>query len=202
MKSTLKNVLTLTLITLVAGFLLGYVYDITKQPIADMAERTKQEAYKTVFPSATSFDASDELNVDKANGIVEANGIGGVVINEALYALDNSGNKLGLVITATTKEGYGGDIKISMGIDNEGTMLGVEILSISETAGLGMKANTDEFKGQFRDKKVSQFSYTKTGATQDFEIDALSGATITTKAFVNAVNAGVCYANEIGGTEE
>lgn len=199
MKSAIKNVLTLTLITLVAGFLLGYIYDITKEPIAQMAEKTKQEAYKTVFPQAVSFGTDSAIDVSAAETILASNGIQGVSIDEAVNALDANGNELGMVVTATSHEGYGGDITISMGIDDTGRMLGVEILEISETAGLGMKANTDEFKNQFKDKTVSQFSYTKAGASQDFEIDALSGATITTKAFVNAVNAGIAFHNEMGG---
>ena len=56
-----------------------------------------------------------------------------------------------------------------------------------------MRANTDEFKGQFANKQVEQFTYTKTGAKSDCEIDALSGATITTKAVLNAVNGGLLY---------
>ena len=72
-----------------------------------------------------------------------------------------------------------------------------QILSISETAGLGMKADTDDFKGRFSNKKVAQFNYTKSGATAEYEIDALSGATITTNAMVNAVNAGLSYAKSL-----
>jgi len=199
MKKAIKNVLALTLITLVAGLLLGYVYDITKKPIEDMAEKTKQEAYIKVFPGAASFAEDTGKSLEKANDVVASNGISGVDILEVLDAVDSAGNKLGIVVTAVSHEGYGGDIKISMGIDSTGCLLGVEILSISETAGLGMKADTDEFKNQFKNKTVSQFSFTKTGATQDFEIDALSGATITTKAFINGVNAGVAYANSQGG---
>ena len=86
-----------------------------------------------------------------------------------------------------------------MGIDNEGTVKGIEMLKISETAGLGMKAKEDRFKDQFKNKNVAQFSYTKTGAASDFEIDAISGATITTKAVTNAVNTGLEYFARIGG---
>ena len=62
-----------------------------------------------------------------------------------------------------------------------------------------MKADTPEFKEQFKDKQVSQFSYTKSGASQEYEIDALSGATITTNAMTNAVNAGLIYFQNITG---
>ena len=103
------------------------------------------------------------------------------------------------MINVTSHEGYGGDITVSMGIDNEGTVKGIELLKISETAGLGMKAKEPAFKDQFKDKNVTQFAYTKTGASSDFEIDAISGATITTKAVTNAVNAGIEYYAVLGG---
>ena len=75
----------------------------------------------------------------------------------------------------------------------EGTVTGVEILSISETAGLGMRAAEEEFKGQFRNKAVDQFAVTKAGASAENEIDAISGATFTSSAVTNGVNAGICF---------
>ena len=123
----------------------------------------------------------------------------GVDVDSAVSADDASGNKMGYVINVTSHEGYVGDISISMGIDDQGTVKGIEILKISETAGLGMKAKEDSFKGQFKDKNVTQFSYTKSGASADFEIDAISGATITTKAVTNAVNAGLECFRSLGG---
>ena len=86
-----------------------------------------------------------------------------------------------------------------MGIMNDGTINGIEFLSLSETAGLGMKADTDEFKSQFKGMHVASISYTKTGKQNDYEIDAISGATITTSAVTNAVNAGLTYFNTIAG---
>ena len=80
--------------------------------------------------------------------------------------------------------------------DRDGTVNGIKILSISETAGLGMRATEESFYGQFAGRKVENFSYTKTGATADDEIDAISGATITTRAMTNGVNAGLAYFSE------
>ena len=197
MGSFVKNVLCLTVITVVAGFGLGYVYDITKEPIERMEENTRLEAFRAVFPEASSF--SDGEDTGSADTVLASAGVTGVDIDSAVKACDASGSTLGYVINVTTHEGYGGDISISMGVDNDGMVKGIEILSISETAGLGMKAKESRFKDQFKDKKVTQFSYTKTGAASDFEIDALSGATITTKAVVNAVNAGLAYDHSIGG---
>ena len=80
-----------------------------------------------------------------------------------------------------------------MGVQNDGTLNGISILSISETAGLGMKATTDSFKDQFKNKNVEKFTYTKTGSTSDDQIDAISGASFTSRAVTGAVNAALAY---------
>ncbi len=197
MNSTFKNILCLTIITLVAGFGLGFVYDITKEPIARMEENTKLEAYKAVFADADHFDEVSDMTGEDGPS---ANMTGSAVdIDSVVVAMDAANSPVGYVINVTSHEGYGGDITLSVGIDNNGTVRGMEILDISETAGLGMRAREDKFKDQFRNKAVSQFTYTKTGATQDFEIDAISGATITTKAVTNAVNAAIAYYSTLGG---
>lgn len=198
MSNSFKNILCLTVITIIAGFGLGYVYDITAEPIRRMEEATKTEAYKSVFPEASGFDESqDPLN--QADGPTSALALNGCDIDSVVIARDSAGNSLGYVINVTTHEGYGGDISLSVGIDNEGVVKGMEILDISETAGLGMKAKESGFKDQFKDKAVSSFTYTKTGAASDFEIDAISGATITTKAVTNAVNAAISCYGVLGG---
>ena len=196
---TAKNVIVLTLITVIAGFLLGYVYDITKGPIDEATERAKQEAYKSVFATADSFTPVTGFNSDIASNGVNMAGISGVSIDEALEAKDASGNLLGYVFTVTSSEGYGGDVQLSMGVTSDGTINGIEFLSLSETAGLGMNANTPEFKAQFAGMNAKQISYTKSGKQNDYEIDAISGATITTSAVTNAVNAGLSYFDTIAG---
>lgn len=196
MNKSVKNVLCLTAITLVAGLALGYVYDLTKEPIAIMEENTKLAAYRSVFPEAESFGDMEPETFSSTAAAVAGNGCD---VDSAVNALDASGNVMGYVINVTTHEGYGGDITVSMGIDNAGTVKGVEMLKIGETAGLGMKAKDSKFRDQFANKTVSQFAYTKTGATADFEVDAISGATITTKAVVNAVNTGLAFYESLGG---
>ena len=199
MKNSVKAVLTLTLITVLAGACLGYVYELTKEPIAAKTLEAKLNAYKAVFPAAADFKEDASINTEGAAEILLAEGCKDETIDECLLAVDGSGNPLGYVMTVTTAQGYGGDITISMGVGSDGTLNGIEILEIGETAGLGMKADTPEFKGQFKDKKVSRFNYTKTGAQAEYEIDALSGATITTNACVSAVNAGLAFAESLGG---
>ena len=196
---TAKNVIVLTIITVLAGFLLGYVYDITKGPIEEATEKAKQEAYKSVFSSADSFVEVSGFDSQAASLVALAAGVSNVSIDEALEAKDASGSVLGYVVTVTSSEGYGGDVQLSMGVTNDGTINGIEFLSLSETAGLGMKADTDEFKSQFTGMNAKQISYTKAGKQNDYEIDAISGATITTNAVTNAVNAGLSYFYSISG---
>lgn len=202
----IKDALILFVITLIAGVALGFVYEITKEPIKQAQATAKQEAYLSVFGDAKSFEKNDKLdgNVKQYEAILIEGGYSNISIDEALEAKDSSGNGMGVVLAVTTKEGYGGDITITLGIDNDKLVKGVEILSISETAGLGMKAKNEEFKSQYKEKSVEQFIVTKTGATTDSEIDAISGATITSNAVTGAVNGGIYFVNayfEIGGEQ-
>lgn len=192
MKEILVNSLKLCIITLVAGVLLGLVYEVTKEPRAKQEEKAKQEAYKNVLEEADSFN---EIDYDK-DAMAKFISDGGysksvAIVDEVVSACDSTGNILGYVITVTDKEGYGGDIKFTIGIMKDGTINGISFLSIEETAGVGMKATESKFMKQFKGKKVDSIEYTKTGAVADNQIDAISGATVTTNAVTNGVNAGI-----------
>ncbi|MEF9941097.1 MAG: RnfABCDGE type electron transport complex subunit G [Lachnospiraceae bacterium] len=200
MNKILKNTIIITTITLIAGVLLGLVYEITKDPIMVAKEKAKQEAYKTVISEAKDFETYTDFDAKEAEKALTEADLTGDVIEEVAVAKDANGKEIGYVITAISKEGYGGEIKVSVGIMSDGTVKGIAILSISETAGLGMKATESTFQDQFKDKKVESFQYTKTGAKEDNEIDALSGATVTTNAVTNEVNAALVYfQNVLGG---
>ena len=199
MKNVIKNTLILTAITLVAGVLLGLVYEITKEPIALAKEAAKKEAYQQVMSDADVFEGL-ELIKEAIKEVEDAAESSGCSINEVVEAKAN-GETVGFVVTTTTSEGYGGEIQISVGILTDGTVNGVAILSIGETAGLGMKATEEEFYGQYAGKKVEFFNVTKTGVSADNEIDALSGATITSNAMTKAVNSAVVYyKHALGGS--
>ena len=198
-----KDTLALTVITLVSGLLLGLVNDITAGPIASQQAKEKEEAYKAVFADAASFETVTSGEDTDLESYLDENGFKAQNIDEVMLAKDDQGNELGYAFTVTTSEGYGGDIQFAMGVQDDGTLNGISILSISETAGLGMRATTDDFKNQFKDKNVEKFTYTKTGATSDDEIDALSGATITTNAMTNGVKAGLAAVRyEKGGSQK
>lgn len=200
MNNIVKNTLILTSITVVSGLLLGIVYDITKEPIAEAQENTKQEAFRAVLSEASSFETMEDFDASDALSILEENGYTSDEITEIAEGVDDSGETVGYVINVTSHEAYDGDLEVSVGIATDGTVKGIEMLSISETAGLGMKADEADFKDQFKDKKVEKFSYTKSGESGDDKIDAISGATITTNAVTNAVDSALVYfQNELGG---
>ena len=200
MKKILKDAFALLMITLVAGILLGFVYSITKEPIAQQEQLTKERSCQEVFADAATFE-NDTDDLEAAAAAMKAAGYEVQTLSEILVAKDDSGSTLGYVLSLVDPEGYGGDISFMMGIRLDGTLNGISILSIGETAGLGMNADTDAFKSQFANKKVEKFTFTTTGSTSDSEIDALSGATITTTAMTNGVNAGLAAFSSLGGEE-
>lgn len=195
----LKEAGILFAITLIAGLILGFVYELTKEPIRIQEEKAVQEACAQVFESAAQFaelpyEASEELALELAET--------GVEIGTVFQALGADGSLMGYVVQSTSTEGYGGDIVLYLGVTLDGTLNGISLLEISETPGLGMRAQ-EVLAPQFRGKQVSQFTYTKTGGSSDSEIDAISGATITTEAVTNAVNGGLKVAEALrqGGTD-
>ena len=193
-----KNALILCIITLAAGFLLGLVYQITLEPIARQQEKTSLEAYQKVFAEAVDFQSTEELT----SLALESQALfaeGGkdwdkISVTEAKQALDASGNQLGYVISVLTKEGYAGDISLSMGVDMEGNVLGVQILSHGESPGLGANAANDSFLNQYIGKS-GEMQVVKTEAQGDQEIQAITGATITSEAVTRAVSAGLYFAD-------
>lgn len=196
MKQMWKDTLILFVITLISGLALGAVYLVTKDPIAAQQEKKKANAYHAVFEDADSFEDDENFDAAQARMVLDQ-------VQDADYseeeitmiasARSESGELLGYVVTVTTHAGYGGDITFSVGIRVDGTINGVSITDISETAGLGMKA-PDELAPQFAGKTTqNRFTVTKTGATYPSEVDAISGATITSNAVTDGVNAGIVY---------
>lgn len=207
-KSTLIiDALALFLITLVSGLALSYVYEITKTPIADQQEAKRQRANQAVFTSASTFETDEELMSLVAGTDLKtiSSEYSGITIDQVNKAIDSQGEMLGYNITITTTQSYKDYITLVVGYSLEGDIQGIELTTITETAGLGMNAQKPDFLVQYLNKNVAKFSITKTGAASDEQIDALSGATITSRAVTNAVNAGIGFiqqnAKDFGGGE-
>lgn len=194
MKSMIKDAAILFAITLISGLLLGVVYEVTKEPIAVQKALRKNKACMEVFQDAANFRTLELAAPESESGEKAT-----ATVNVVSEAVTEDGTVLGYVLDITTHEGYNGDIQFTMGIRMDGTVNGISLLSIAETPGLGMKAE-DVLKPQFAGKKVGLFAYTKTGAATPDQIDAISGATITTNALVNGVNTGLdFFKTELGG---
>ena len=201
-----KDALILALISLIAGVLLGAVYEITKSPRekqkeiaqtkAYMAVYEDNDAYKDMDVSEFSFEEVDLSILDNLEDKLSENGLSDtVIIDGVVKTLDSDNHHMGYVVNVTSKGGYGGDISFSVGFDTVGTVTGISILSISETPGLGMKAKEDSFLSNFVDK-VGIFAVDKDSPSKDVnKVDSISGATITSKAMTNGVNGAVVAFN-------
>jgi electron transport complex protein RnfG len=201
----IRDAIALFLITLVSGLGLSYVYEITKEPIATQEIQKALEADQEVFAEAASFEEDEQL-IQLAQNVVLTSmsaDYAGVSIDNISKSYSSNQELIGYNITVSTSAGYKDGIKFVFGYSLDGSITGIAFLSISETAGLGMKAQEPEFLDQFLDKKVAQFVVTKTGASSEEQVDAISGATITSNAVAYAINAGIQFVTdnsaELGG---
>ena len=199
MNRILKEGLILFAITVIAGAALGGVYSITKNPIAAAQAKAEQQAYQNVMPDASEFVEDESVSVENANKVIADAGITGTEMKKVLVGKDASGAVVGYVMNVSNMEGYGGELNFTVGILADGTVTGYETLINNETAGLGQKAKEASFSDQFKNKKVEQFTVTKSGATSDDQIDAISGATITSNAMTKGINACLAYFKTLGG---
>ncbi len=169
-KEIIKIGLILFAITAISALLLAFANKTTAPLIAMNNQKKTEASMKVVFKDADSFEKAD-IQADK--------------VEEAYIAKDSSGEKIGVCIVSTDN-GYGGEIKVMTGVDTDGKITGVDILSHSETPGLGANAANPEFKDQFSGKTAPVEAVK--GEAGDSEVSAMSGATITSKAVVRAVN--------------
>jgi len=181
--------LKLLLITAVAGLALGIVNAITREPIKAQVEYMDAQSRIAVFSKDTEFV---ELNIDKIKSISSDCSI----IAQVFQARQNA-QVIGYAIK-TTPSGYGGAIELTVGISTDGTLTGIYIGNNSETPGLGAKASEPEFRDQFKGKKVDkQLEVIKSGKLSDNQVQAISGATITSKAVTSGVNTAMKLYNEV-----
>ncbi len=168
---------TLLAVTAVTGIILGVVEFYTSAAIKQVELAAKNEAFKNVMPIAQTFEPMDKAESDYVLDIVQAKDDSGVV---------------GWCMTVETKS-YGGPLQFIAGITKDGTVKAINILSHSDTPGLGARATEPEFYGQFTDKSQLPLKVVKGSAGNPDEIAAISGATITSNAVTDGVNAAVEY---------
>ena len=187
-KTVIKNTLILVAIALSAALILSVVYAVTKSTIAEAEEKERMDSFYYVLPDAKSFRDGGGDSVKKFNEEIK-----GAEILSAYKGYDENDNAVGTVVSVLSHNGYGGDLTLSLGIDNSGVITGMKVTDMSETSGLGAECQNEEWAAQFKGLHNYPLSYNRQAIPEGDTIDALTGATITTKAVLEAVNAGLLY---------
>ena len=188
-ESFVKDALILTAITLVSGLLLGAVYGMTKDQIDSIKNASTIASYQQVMAAETYDDETyaETLETAKAEGTVSADN-GGAELLSVVAAKDASGTEIGYIVKAQAA-GYGGNCVVVIGVDSSLKVTGISFPeTLPETAGLGQRALEPQFYEQFAGKGTN-LSVKKGGGAGESEIDAISGATMTSTAVVNSTNA-------------
>lgn len=166
---------TLIIITVVAGISLGLVNDITKGPKEQARLERKINALKNVLPEFSN-NPVEELVLLKIETVEDSLELYPGKLNQSLN---------GMAVVGASKKGFNGLVKVMVGFDMEGNIQNIEVLEQNETPGLGTKVKDDKFIRQFRQQNPATFSLLVKKDQGD--VDALTGATITTRAFNEAV---------------
>ena len=174
-ESTLLNmVIVLFMITLAAGLSLGYVNDITLEPKAKARLAKKMKALNVVLPEFNNNPISEGhfVKMEEVKDSVE------------IYPAFKDSVFVGAAVTGVSEKGYSGLVKLMVGFKPDGQIINIAVLEQKETPGLGTKMKGDKFLRQFREKHPANFDLKvkKDGG----EVDALAGATISTRAFSEA----------------
>ena len=181
LESSLMNMtLVLTGVAVVMGGILAFVNHLTEGPIAQQKEKTLADGIKTVM-------VCNDLVVAKTDEVKQNDAKGKEQVFKIYQVKDAQGKELGAGVESTTM-GFGGDLKVLVGFDAKGTILGYTLLEHAETPGLGAKADQWFQKGQKGDiigkLPVQPLTVSKDGG----QVDAITASTITSRAFLNAVN--------------
>jgi electron transport complex protein RnfG len=177
MKDMLRLILTLLVICLIAGVLLAFVNQRTAAPIAAAARAAKTAAIAAVLPEYDN-DPGSTAYTNEVDGSAWV-----------FYVARKNGQFAGAAFETVSSEGYGGDIRVMVGVTSKGKMQGIQILKAMETPGLGAKIAEDDFRSQFVDKDLE----TTTWAVKKDKgsIDQITAATISSRAVVNAIQSGL-----------
>lgn len=181
-KEIVKPVIVLFLICLFVSAALAASNLLTKDKIAQINLQTEQESQKQVLPDADTFETASASD-------------------GTAYVVGKKGSEVVGYVFTTSSKSYGGDLDVMTGISADGKISGVNLLSIDDTPGLGLNAQKDDFRNQYKQSVPAsgKFEVNKNGQTGDGQIAALTGATITSKAVTDAVNQAVALYNTVKG---
>jgi electron transport complex protein RnfG len=181
-ESSLKNMLlTLFIITAIAGTSLGFVYKLTEKPIAEAKARKQQEAIKQVVPEFSNNPAEEAVEVTSSEGLPIK-----------LFPAKKDGKLVGVAVETASNKGFAGNVSIMVGFKPDGTIVNYQVLEHKETPGLGTKMDkwfkTDKGNQSIIGKNPGSYKLivTKDGG----QVDAITAATISSRAFLDAVRIG------------
>ena len=174
MRDIMKTMIPLFIICLVTGFCLSYVNNVTKGPIQQRIDEDTKARKAAVMAAAQSFEP---VTLDAAKGII-------ISADKGIA----DGKTVGYVFVAEPK-GYGGAMNVTVGVGADGKVTGVKLGDNKETPGLGTKAGEDFFIGQFTGKTISERIDLVKKAPSGNQIQAITGATISSRAVTSAVQA-------------
>ncbi len=178
MKSTMKNmVLSLTIITASMGAILAGVHQLTEEPIAEAELKAKTEALQQVLPQLDNdpLSTAKEITVTADTRPV------------TVYTATKDGDVSGYAVESWTMDGFSGEIRVMVGFDNSGVITGYQVLQHAETPGLGAKAN-DWFRDPTGSRSIIGSDTPLKVSKDGGQIDGITAATITSRAFLDAVN--------------
>jgi electron transport complex protein RnfG len=168
--------IALFVITAVAGLALAFVYSVTKEPIAISQKAKINNAIKMVVPDFETI--SDTV-------LLPEDGKDSIRIHRLLKGAENSG----LAVETYTDKGFSGRFSLMVGFTPDGSISNIEVLEHKETPGLGTKMALPAFKAQFKGLKISEIQGEKLKVKKDGgQVDAITAATISSRAFCDAVN--------------
>ena len=181
LESSLTNmVLVLTGVAVIMGGILAYVNHLTEGPIAQQKEKALADGIKTVM-------VCDDLVVSKTD-TVRRNDAKGKEQTYIIYQIQDAQQQdLGAAVESTTG-GFGGNLKVLVGFDIDGKILGYTLLEHAETPGLGAKADKWFQKGEKGDIIGKDPKEPLTVSKDGGQVDAITASTITSRAFLLAVN--------------
>jgi electron transport complex protein RnfG len=179
-------VIVLACICLVSAAILGLVNQVTVGPIQANTEKTVQESLRTVMPIDGDYeDVTDQYSGDPVT--VDVTGVSVPV--KAVYKAAEEG----YVVETMSPNGFGGALDMMAGVDNDGNVTGIAIISHAETSGLGSKSTDPEWQAQFKGVNGT------IGVTKDgYQINAITGSTITSRAVCDGVNAAIAVVETLG----
>ena len=181
LESSLTNmVLVLTLVAVIMGGILAFVNHLTEGPINAQKEKALADGIKTVM-------VCDDLVVANTDEVKQNDEKGKEMTFTVYQVKDAQGQDLGAAVESTTG-GFGGDLKVLVGFDPEGKILGYTLLEHQETPGLGAKADKWFQKGEKGDIIGKNPKEPLTVSKDGGQVDAITASTITSRAFLKAVN--------------